>query len=371
MSDPDLLQWRPRLRDSLVIEQVDGDLMVISTSDQRVKRFTVSGLVLSLIPMLTGRHTVADLIESLCHGSAEAAAELCSALLVLRDEHLLSKADDPVAASRKLSREHLDQYDRQIRLFQEMCDADLTGFENGSEAQEKLSEATVLVCGVGGLGSMVATSLAAAGAGHLILCDTDIVERSNLTRQYMYSLDDIGTAKVGALTRRLSGINSFTSVQPEKRKITGPADLADLLPSCDLVISCADDPSVTDMAETITAACWPAIPHIVGGAYSYHVGILGLTVIPKVTACWYCLLEEVKHEHGRNRATPVVPRSGKAGVLGAQSGVVANLLAWEAIRLLTGMPTAMSDRWTELDYWSLTFRSRALSRRPDCPQCSD
>jgi len=227
----------------------------------------------------------------------------------------------------------------------------------------------VLVCGLGGIGSFVAASLAAAGVGHLMLCDSDVVERSNLTRQYLYSLGDIGMRKTDALARRLSGVTPYVRIDGVHRTIGGPADLADLIPACDLVVSCADLPSITDMAEIITAACWPGTPHLLGGSYSYHLGILGLMVIPGVTACWHCLRREIMDEHG-DPGMALIPRSRKAGVLGAQSGIVANLVAWEALRFLAGMPAALQDRWAEIDFWPLTISSRTISRHPDCPRCS-
>ncbi|MFC1444046.1 ThiF family adenylyltransferase [Streptacidiphilus sp. N1-10] len=370
MDEVDILSWRPRLRDSLVVEQDGGELSFISTSDRRVQRFSASETVFRMIPLLDGRHTVSELLACLCADSEELAHDVCSALVTLREERLLSKVAKSVDANAAVTPDHLSRYDRQIRLFQDFCDSDLLDYEEGLAAQRRLTSARVLVCGIGGLGSVVASSLAASGVGTVILCDDDVVEESNLTRQLMYSVDDIGSGKADALAARLSRINPYVSVVPEKRKVEFASDITDLVAAADLVISCADQPSVTEMAEIMTEACWPRTPHIIGGGYSYHVGIVGLLVIPGVTACWHCLRTEVVHEHGRDRAVPLIPKSRHAGILGAQSGIIGNMISWEAIRFLIGMGTAICNRWLELNYGPMSFSERIVPRRPDCPWCA-
>ena len=369
MDDADALSWRPRLRDSLLVERDGDDLQFISTADRRVKRFTASPLALRLIPLLDGRRTVAELIEQLGADSEEAVRELCEALVALREERLLSRTADPLVGPTGLPSAQLPRYERQIRLFQELCDSDQLDYPSGLTAQDRLAEATVLVCGAGGLGSVVTSALAAAGVGELVLCDDDVVEESNLTRQLMYSLDDLGRSKAEALASRLALINPHSRVRPERLRVRRAADLRGLARTADLVICCADQPSVAEMAGIVTEACWPDTAHIIGGSYSYHVGMLGLLVVPGVTACWHCLLAEVGQEHGRDRAAPFVAKKQNGGILGAQSGIIGNMIAWEAVRYLIGMPTALSDRWLELDYGPMAFSERRLRRRPDCPRC--
>nr|WP_166682503.1 HesA/MoeB/ThiF family protein [Streptomyces sp. 846.5] len=353
-----------------MVEQDGEELSFISTSDRRVQRFAASETVFRMLPLLDGRHTVADLLARLCADSEELAHEVCSALVTLREEQLLSKAAGPIGGRAENTPPHLSRYDRQIRLFQDFCDSDLVEYEEGLAAQQRLTSATVLVCGIGGLGSVVASSLAASGVGTVILCDDDVVEESNLTRQLMYTVEDIGNSKADALATRLSRINPYVSVVPERRKVELATDITDLVAGSDLVISCADQPSVTEMAEIMTEACWPDTPHIIGGGYSYHIGILGFLVIPRVTACWHCLLTEAAHEHGRDRAIPLTPKSRHAGILGAQSGIIGNMISWEAIRFLIGMGTAISNRWLELNYGPMSFSERVIPRRPDCPWCA-
>jgi len=93
---------------------------------------------------------------------------------------------------RRLSAEELERYSRQIVLD-----------EIGSRGQRKLMDAKVCIVGLGGLGSLAALQLAAIGIGHLRLVDCDVVELSNLHRQYLYGTSSIGFPKAEAATRRL------------------------------------------------------------------------------------------------------------------------------------------------------------------------
>ena len=83
----------------------------------------------------------------------------------------------------------------------------------GVEAQRRLKDSSVCVVGLGGLGSPVAMQLASLGVGHLRLVDSDVVEISNLQRQNLYSVGDVGLAKVEAAARRVRGINPFIEAE--------------------------------------------------------------------------------------------------------------------------------------------------------------
>jgi molybdopterin/thiamine biosynthesis adenylyltransferase len=353
-----------------VVERDETELVFISTYDRRVKRFSVNDLALHLIPLLDGKHTLAELIEQLCEDREDLAVQVGEILATLRDEGLLSKVADPAKITTHLTDQQIGRYDRQIRLFQELCDSGELRYDHGLEAQERMLASTVLVCGAGGLGSAVASSLGAAGIGKLIVCDADVVEESNLTRQIAYSSDDIGKSKVVALAERLSRINPDVTVQGENRKVNTAMDIAELAAEADLVVGCADQPSVTEVAEIITDACWPSTPHLIGGSYSYHVGLLGLLVVPRETGCWFCLLEELKHEHGRENNKPFMPKSRAAGIIGAQAGIIGNIMSWEIIKFLIGSQTSISGSWLEFNFTDLSLDKRAIPRSPTCPRCA-
>ena len=370
MNSTDIALWRPRLRDSLVIERDGDELLFISTSDRRVKRFTVSSTVIRLIPLLDGTHSVADLVELLCGDSEVSATEVGGALAVLREERILSQVADPLAGSTELTDGQIGFYSRQILLFQDLCDSGQLTDQTGLAVQERLLSSTVLVCGLGGLGSVVVPALAAAGVGALIVVDDDVVEESNLTRQLAYSLDDVGRSKVDALASRIGRINPDVRVRREMRTVTASSDLADLTAESDLVIGCADHPTVLEVSKVVTEACWPDTPHFIAGSYSFHVGLMGMLVIPRVTACIHCVYATFEHLHGRDRTETFVAKSKHRGIIGAQSGIIGNMIAWECIRYLIGLESALGSNWLEFNYGNMSFDRVEILRRPDCPWCA-
>ena len=110
---------------------------------------------------------------------------------------------------------------------------------HGLDLHERFSSATVAVCGLGGLGSNIAITLARAGIGKLILIDSDRVDITNLHRQ-QYKADQIGFFKTDALADNLSEIAPYTEIQTVTSKIT-EENLAYLLKDADVVCEAFDN----------------------------------------------------------------------------------------------------------------------------------
>ena len=364
----DVPTWRPRLRDSVIVQRDGDELLFICTGDRTVKRFSADERAMRLLPLLTGRKTVAELAEAVGAASVE---EIRPVLQVLEEERLLSKASDFDGDFLTLGSRRAYYYDRQLRLFQDFCDEELLADLSGVDVQRRLDGATVVICGVGGLGGWIAHLLGLAGVGTLRLCDFDRVELTDLARQPLFTVEDVGRSKVGAAAARIGDLNPHVTVEQFMRKMSGPDDLGDLVAGADLVIAAADEPSPVDVATWISEACREGIPHIIGGGYAYHLGVVGTTVIPGRSACWECVRSVTLAEHGRAQAITLIPRRQRTGGLGVLNGLVASVLAWEAIRVVVGLPPALTDRWLEIDLWSLTKRVRSIERRPDCPACGD
>ena len=94
----------------------------------------------------------------------------------------------------------------------------LRGF--GIAGQEKLAGSRVLIVGAGGLGSPASMYLAAAGVGALTLVDTDVVDVSNLHRQLLYGMSDLGDAKLDAAVRRLADINPLVEIAAQSVRLS-------------------------------------------------------------------------------------------------------------------------------------------------------
>lgn len=134
---------------------------------------------------------------------------------------------------------------------------------------EKLKGATVGIAGAGGLGSAVAIALARIGVGRLILADFDVVEPSNLNRQQFF-VDQIGHAKVEALTENLQRINPYVSVTPHLVKVT-PDNLAELFGAVDVMVEAFDRADQKAMLAEAFSVQFPDTPIVLATGLAGHM----------------------------------------------------------------------------------------------------
>src|SRR5277367_4708277 len=112
--------------------------------------------------------------------------------------------------------------------------------EVGAKGQAALARARVLIVGLGGLGSPVLQYLAGAGVGHLGLIDADSLDASNLHRQPIYALSDVGKRKVELARAAINAINPAVKVETHTARLNG-ANALELVRSHDVVIDCSDN----------------------------------------------------------------------------------------------------------------------------------
>ena len=251
---------------------------------------------------------------------------------------VVGAADERVAAEPD---PWLERYSRQLVLP-----------EWSEAAQRALGEASVLVVGAGALGSPVATYLAGAGAGRLGIVDDGDVELSNLHRQHLHFTPDLDVPKAHSAAAKLGFLNPEIVIEPYPAAFN-----AAMLEGQDLVVDCTDSFAAR---YAINAACCEAgVPLIEGGV----VGLSGLVmaILPGRSACYRCAFPQAP-EHAASCA--------EAGVLGPAAGVVGSLQALEALKLLAGLPSPLTDAFLQVDLLTLDFLRVKVRRRPDCPDCS-
>jgi molybdopterin/thiamine biosynthesis adenylyltransferase len=352
---------RPALRDSVLVLDGDGDeLHFLLTSSSTRKTFALDAMAHRLVAILDGTRTVPELEAQLRDAPGYTPGHLHAVLDVLHAEDLLA-APATAEAGADLAPADLERYGRQLGLLEELA-REAGTIVAGTALQARLRAATVAVIGTGGLGSWVLASLAAAGIGRLVACDTDTVELSNLNRQILFGAGDIGRRKTEVAAERLAALDPTIEVESLDLAIAGSDDVAPLADRADLVINCADRPSIAETSDWVAAACLPlGIPHIVGGAYAYHVGSLGLTVVPGRTPCWACARDEV----GRDAGEVVRGRQGAGPSFAMFSAVTANVVAYDAVRVLLDLPPLTAGRLGEIDFRTLALRWREIPR--PCP----
>ena len=231
----------------------------------------------------------------------------------------------------------------------------LDGF--GTEAQERLKSARVLVAGAGGLGSPVLLYLAAAGVGTLGIADFDTVTLSNLNRQIIHHTEDIGRKKVDSAEEKIRRLNPRICVEKHYGRL-GLDTVEEMVGSYDMVVDAADN---FPARYLISDCCFFLGKPLVEGAASGFEGIL-FTIVPGRTPCYRCLYP-APPEDG------VMPSCSDTGILGAVTGIIGSLQAMEVIKVLTGTGETFSGRLLTVDALTGSFREIRWPRDENCPLC--
>ncbi len=232
------------------------------------------------------------------------------------------------------------RYSRQILLEKEY------GFD-----QNKLSEATVFIAGLGGLGSPAAFYLAAAGIGRLILCDNDSIALSDLNRQILHTTERIGMKKTQSAETQLAALNPEINIELVNTKIAG--DMSYIIDGADIIIDCLDNIEARYILNDYSIKTGTPIVH--GGIEGY-AGQLSF-VNPPETACMRCIFPETLKN---KKPIPAV---------GAAAGIIGSMQAMEAVKYLTGSGGLMKNKLYIIDCFTNEFGILSLEKNSLCPSC--
>ena len=355
---------RPRLRRSIerfpasdgtlyLLQGGDGDALALPDLPDRQR---------ALLAGLDGSRT----LDGLTALHPELTADEVTGTLEQLGE--LGLIEDAAADSDWLSASDQDRYDRQLEYF--------GGLGGGQVArgacQARLREARVVVIGLGGLGAWALWALAAAGVGHLVGVDGDVVERSNLNRQTLYREQDVGQPKALAAARTIAAFNSGISFEPIPRRLESAGEVAALVRGADFVIEAADWPPYR-LSRWVNASCAEAgVPHVGASQFPPLVRV-GPTFVPGRRGCLDCL------EQSARRRDPLFDELAdwrqEADTLAATCApacaLIGAVLSGDVIHHLTGLaePATLGA--------SLLFDIRTFERRrqpvepvPDCRICA-
>ncbi|MGE4993285.1 molybdopterin-synthase adenylyltransferase MoeB [Yersinia enterocolitica] len=237
------------------------------------------------------------------------------------------------------------RYNRQIVL---------RGFD--FDGQEKLNTAKVLIVGLGGLGCAAAQYLAVAGIGHLTLLDFDKVSLSNLQRQVLHRDDRIGVSKVMSAALTLSEMNPNLIIKTIDAQLDDE-QLAVAIAEHQLVLDCTDNVA---SREQLNRLCHAQRKPLVSGAAIRMEGQVSVFTYQEAQPCYRCL----SRLFGDNALTCV-----EAGVMAPLVGIIGNLQAMEAIKLLTQYGQVISGRILMYDAMTAEFRSLKLAKDANCEVC--
>ena len=205
----------------------------------------------------------------------------------------------------------------------------------GASGQQKLQDARVLVVGAGGLGCPALQFLAAAGVGSLGIIDHDRIELSNLQRQLLYDSEDIGLAKATVAATKLRRLNPEVSIQAYVEQIHAK-NAAQYLQDYDLVLDCTDNFAARYL---LCDACKLLDKPLIFGAIYQYEGQLAVFNVADAQGQKTTYRHLFPHPPGPLEA----PDCNTAGVLGVLPGIIGTMQATEAIKLLAGIGTLLSN----------------------------
>ncbi|MCC3705459.1 HesA/MoeB/ThiF family protein [Rouxiella badensis] len=226
----------------------------------------------------------------------------------------------------------------------------------GMEGQEKIRASTVLIVGLGGLGSPAALYLAAAGVGTLFLADDDTLHVSNLQRQILYRTADTDGHKAKIAQRELGKLNPLCHTEILTERLDA-GNLQAIIARADLVLDCSDN---METRHAVNQACIEAGKPLISGSAVGFSGQLLVIEAPYSHGCYRCLYPDLETPT-RNCRT--------AGVLGPVVGVIGTLQALEAIKMLAGATSSLTGKLRLFDGKQQSWRTLQLARSADCPVC--
>jgi len=224
-------------------------------------------------------------------------------------------------------------------------------------AKTTLDNASVLVVGLGGLGSQAAVYLTAAGVGNLGLVDYDSVQISNLQRQVYYSVSDLGRPKAVVLSERLSELNPNINVKTYHLKLVSENAL-DIIREYDVVVDGSDNyPTRYLISDACTLL---GKPYVYGSIYRFY----GQATVfnPPKGPCYRCL-------YPKPPPPGAMPTCADGGVLGPLPGLVGSIQACETLKLILGIGSSLLGRLLLLDLSGSIFGELDIARDVNCPAC--
>jgi molybdopterin/thiamine biosynthesis adenylyltransferase/rhodanese-related sulfurtransferase len=240
-----------------------------------------------------------------------------------------------------LTRQELDRYSRHVLLP-----------DVGPDGQQRLRNARVAVIGAGGLGAPILTYLAAAGVGTVGVVDFDVVEESNLQRQTVHGVADIGRLKVESAVETMARIDPSVTVRSHPVRLTA-ANALSVLSDYDLVLDGTDNFATRYLVND--ACVLLGVPYVWGSVFRFE---------GQVSVFW------ATHGPHYRELFPTPPPDGsvlscgEGGVLGVVCGVIGSLMATEAVKLICGVGEPLIGRVLTYDALRAAFRTVTVRRDP-------
>jgi molybdopterin/thiamine biosynthesis adenylyltransferase/rhodanese-related sulfurtransferase len=253
----------------------------------------------------------------------------------------------------QFSKEELERYSRHLIIP-----------EFNIEGQRKLKAARVLVIGTGGLGSPLLLYLTAAGIGTIGLVDFDTVDQSNLQRQVLFTVSDVGKHKVDAAIDRLKGLNPHVNFIAHKTRITSENAL-DIIKDYDVVADGTDNFPTRYLVNDACVLLNKVNVYASIFRFEGQLSVFNYTDVNGVVGPNYRDMFPLPPPPG------LVPSCAEGGVIGVLPGILGSLQANEVIKVVSGVGDPMNGRFFIFDAASFETRILKIKRNPSNPLNGD
>ncbi len=224
----------------------------------------------------------------------------------------------------------------------------------GLEGQKKLLDSKVLVAGVGGLGSYVLVNLAGLGIGNIGILDYDVIELSNLNRQFLYNPSQTGKLKTEAAKKRILKFNPDINIETFNTKLN-ESNYQSIIEKYDIIVDCFDSFESKFLLNDIAVKTSKTLVH---GAVSEFKGQV-MTVIPGSSACLRCIIPyaDLNEYITKGVVSPIV-------------SVIASIEALEVMKLIMGFDGLLTNQLLIFDALKTEFKKLTAERNTNCMVCS-
>ena len=233
----------------------------------------------------------------------------------------------------------------------------LTPKELNQQSQKKLNAASVLIIGIGGLGTTASLYLANSGIGKIIVNDYDSVDLTNLPRQILFNSDDVGNNKAETAKKKLLTFNPNITIEVLTKKLK-ENQLEEITLNVDVVLDCTDN---LQSRLLINKVCLKNKKSLISGAairYEGHIAVFRNDIAIK--SCYNCLYQ---HEDEN------LEDCEGNGILAPVAGLVGSAMAIEAIKILVGQESILNNKLWVLDAKNNTNQIIKIQKSEACKEC--
>ncbi|EJC0271706.1 ThiF family adenylyltransferase [Salmonella enterica] len=239
-----------------------------------------------------------------------------------------------------------------------------------STVQNKIKNSSVTIIGCGGIGNNLAYFLSTSGVGKITLVDNDFVEVSNLTRQVLFSENDVGLDKAEVVKREILKRNTEVEVFIKKMEITSKDSLSEL-DKTDLYIVSADSPF--QLMDWVNQYCVDNEQAYVNVGYINDISVIGPFYIPNKTSCYKCA--EITPRYDRkgdiDDLCSEINGKFKAATFPGVNGVAASYAFNDIIKYLGGFGDILSvNKRIGIHSSKCSFEFQDIKKNPRCKVCA-